>query len=60
MTIKEVNERIELDYNSEKINLAKTNWFPLMKYDEDYGVSKSLDAIQHLSVGLNPLSDWKR
>lgn len=54
MTIKEINERIELDYNSEKINLAKTNWFPLMKYDEDYGVSKSLDAIQHLSVGLNP------
>ena len=54
MTIKEINERIELDYNSEKINLAKTNWFTLMKYDEDYGVSKSLDAIQHLIVGLNP------
>lgn len=54
MTIKEINERIELDYNSGKINLANTNWFPLMKYDESYGVSKSLDAIQHLIVGLNP------
>lgn len=54
MTIKEINERIESDYISEKINLANTNWFPLMKYDEDYGVSKSLDAIQHLIVGLNP------
>jgi hypothetical protein len=54
MTIKEINERIESDYISEKINLANTNWFPLMKYDEDYGVSKSLDAIHHLIVGLNP------
>lgn len=54
MTIKEINERIESDYISEKINLANTNWFPLMKYDEDYGVSKSLDAIKHLIVGLNP------
>ena len=53
MTIKEINERIESDYISEKINLANTNWFPLMKYDEDYGVSKSLDAIHHLIVGLN-------
>ena len=54
MTIKEINERIESDYISEKINLANTNWFPLMKYDEDYGVCKSLDAIKHLIVGLNP------
>jgi hypothetical protein len=36
MTIKEINERIESDYNIEKINVANTNWFPLMKYDEDY------------------------
>lgn len=54
VTIKEINERIESDYNSEKINLSNTNWFPLMKYNEDYGVSKSLDAIKYLIVGLNP------
>lgn len=54
MTIKEINELIENEYIQENIHTVPDNWFPLMKYDEDYGVSKSLDAIQHLIVGLNP------
>ena len=54
MTIKKINELIESDYNREKINVNDTPWFPLMKYDQEYGVSKSFDAIQFLIVGLNP------
>lgn len=54
MTIKEINERIELDYYREKINVGNTSWFPLMKYDEEYGNTKSLETIQYLSIGLNP------
>lgn len=54
MTIKEINELIESEYIQENIQNVHNNWFPLMKYDEDYGVSKSLDAIQYLIVGLNP------
>jgi hypothetical protein len=54
MTIKEINELIENDYIQKNIHTVHDDWFPLMKYDEDYGVSKSLDAIQYLIVGLNP------
>lgn len=54
MTIKEINERIESDYDREKINVINTNWFPLMKYDEEYGTTKSFNAIQYLILGLNP------
>jgi hypothetical protein len=54
MTIKEINELIEREYIQEKIQNVRDNWFPLMKYDEDYGVSKSLHDIQYLIVGLNP------
>lgn len=53
-TIKEINELIESEYIHENIQNINDNWFPLMKYDEDYGVSKSFDAIQFLIVGLNP------
>jgi hypothetical protein len=54
MTIKEINELIENEYTQKNIQNDHDNWFPLMKYDEEYGVSKSLDAIQFLSLGLNP------
>jgi hypothetical protein len=54
MTIKKINELIESDYNREKINVNDTPWFPLMKYDEEYGYTKSLDDIHFLIVGLNP------
>ena len=59
MTIKEINERIEFDYDREKINVVNTNWFPLMKYDEEYGITKSFDAIQYLILGLNPSLTYK-
>ncbi len=54
ITIKEINELIESDYIQEDIHNNHDGWFPLMKYDEDYGITKSFDAIQFLTVGLNP------
>jgi hypothetical protein len=54
MTIKEINEIIEREYNQENIQNVHNNWFPLMKYDEEYGVSKSFNEIEFLVVGLNP------
>jgi len=52
MTIKDFNKQIEKDYK--QINPSNESWFPLMKYDENYGVSKSLDDVKFLSIGLNP------
>ena len=43
MTIKEINELIEREYIQDNIQNVHNNWFPLMKYDEDYGVSKAFD-----------------
>jgi hypothetical protein len=54
LTIKEINEIIEREYNQENIQNVHNNWFPLMKYDEEYGVSKSFNEIEFLVVGLNP------
>ena len=54
MTIKEINELIESDYTQEDIDNNHEGWFPLMKYDEEYGITKSFDTIQFLTVGLNP------
>lgn len=52
MTIKDFNKSIEEDYKD--INPSNESWFPLMKYDENYGFSKSLDDVKFLSIGLNP------
>ena len=52
MTIKDFNKQIEEDYKD--INEKNDSWFPLMKYDENYGVSKSLEDVKFLSIGLNP------
>lgn len=54
MTIKEINELIENEYIQENIHNVHDDWFPLMKYDEDYGVSKSFDDIKIVTLGLNP------
>ena len=53
MTIKDFNKQIEEDYKD--INEKNDSWYPLMKYDENYGVSKSLEDVKFLSIGLNPL-----
>lgn len=58
MTIIEFNKLIEYEYEYEysinDIHIKNNDWFPLMKYDEDYGVSKPFDDINILTVGLNP------
>jgi hypothetical protein len=57
MTIKDFNEMVENDYWNESIQSidpVSDNWFPLMKYDEEYGLSQSLDNIRFVSLGLNP------
>jgi hypothetical protein len=54
MTVKEINELIENDYIQKNIHTVHDDWFPLMKYDEDYGVFKSFDEIKAVTLGLNP------
>ena len=51
MTIKEINELIENEYYKENIQNVSDDWFPLMKYDEQYGVSQSFDKIKIISLG---------
>lgn len=54
MTIKDFNNKVETDYKEYSLNEVSESWFPLMKYDENYGVKKSLEDINFLSIGLNP------
>jgi hypothetical protein len=54
MMVKQFNLEVEEQCLQSGIQLAGKDWYPLMKYDEEYGESRSFDAIDFVSVGLNP------
>ena len=54
MRITEFNSSIESDYKVSSMEIFNEDWFPLMKYSEDYGNLIPFYDLKYISVGLNP------